>query len=48
VWYQPIQIQRRSKLLLEELSREIFLETVIAASLANAVCRLGVLSGDCR
>ena len=33
---------------LEELSRERFLDLVTAASLANAVCRLGILSGDCR
>lgn len=47
VWYQPASIQRRGREALQDLSREQFLEFVAVASLANSVCRLAVLTGDC-
>ncbi|MGI9265117.1 MAG: carboxymuconolactone decarboxylase family protein, partial [Gammaproteobacteria bacterium] len=48
VWYQPVQIQRKCREFGADLTREQFLEFVGAASVANAICRLGVLSGDCQ
>ena len=44
VWYQPAQIQRRCRELQDLVTREQMLEFVGVASLANAVCRLGVVS----
>jgi AhpD family alkylhydroperoxidase len=48
VWYQPAQIQRKCREFGGDLTREQFLEFVGAVSIANAICRLGVLSGDCQ
>jgi AhpD family alkylhydroperoxidase len=47
VWYRPAQIQRKGREALRELSREQFLEFVVVASLANSICRLAVVTGDC-
>ncbi len=44
VWYQPAQIQRRCREFQDLVTREQMLEFLGAASLANAVCRLGVVS----
>ena len=44
VWYEPVRIQRRAREMLDVMSREQFLEFVVAASLANAMCRLGVIA----
>ncbi len=44
VWYEPVRIQRRAREMLDIMSREQFLEFVVAASLANAMCRLGVIA----
>ncbi len=45
VWYQPAQIQRHGRQVLETLSREQFIELVTVAALANVVCRLGFTWG---
>jgi alkylhydroperoxidase family enzyme len=47
VWYQPAQIQKKCRELGQVLTREQLLEFVGAVSIANAVCRLGVLNGAC-
>ncbi len=47
VWYQPAQIQRRCREFQDLVTREQMLEFVGVASLANAVCRLGVVSDAC-
>lgn len=44
VWYQPVQIQRRGREVMEALSREQFIELVGVAALANGLCRLGFLA----
>jgi hypothetical protein len=44
VWYQPVQIQERCRELQDLVTREQMLEFIGVASLANAICRLGVLS----
>jgi alkylhydroperoxidase family enzyme len=44
VWYQPAHIQQRARALLEDLSRERFVELVATAALANATCRVGFLA----
>jgi alkylhydroperoxidase family enzyme len=48
VWYQPVRIQQRCREIQSGLSREQFLELLGVVSLANTICRLGVLSGGCR
>jgi alkylhydroperoxidase family enzyme len=45
VWYEPAQIQRRGRAVMKELSREQFVELVAVASVANMVCRLGIVVG---
>ena len=45
VWYQPAQIQRRCREFQDVLTRGQMLEFIGVASVANTVCRLGVLSG---
>jgi alkylhydroperoxidase family enzyme len=45
VWYEPAQIQRRGREVMKELSREQFVELVAVASIANMVCRLGIVVG---
>jgi len=45
VWYEPAQIQRRGRAVMKELSREQFVELVAVASIANMVCRLGIVVG---
>jgi alkylhydroperoxidase family enzyme len=47
VWYQPAQIQKKCREFADDLTREQLIEFVGAVSIANAICRLGVLSGDC-
>jgi AhpD family alkylhydroperoxidase len=42
--YRPAQIQRRSRAFLERFGPEAFVEFIGVAALANAVCRLGVLT----
>jgi alkylhydroperoxidase family enzyme len=44
VWYQPAQIQRRGREVMNELTREQFLELIAVAALANLVCRLEFLT----
>ncbi len=44
IWYQPAQIQRRAREVKERLSREQFVELVAVASLANMLCRLGIVA----
>jgi AhpD family alkylhydroperoxidase len=46
VWYQAAQIQRRARQVREKLSSEQFLELIVVAAIANAVCRLGVVTGE--
>lgn len=43
LWYEPGPIQRRGRELLERLTAEQFVEIVGVASLANMICRLGVV-----
>jgi len=45
VWYEPAQVQRRGREIMKELSREQFVELAAVASLANMVCRLGIVVG---
>ena len=47
VWYEPAQIQRRCREIQEHLNREQFIEMVGAISIANAICRIGVVTGHC-
>ena len=47
VWYQPAQIQRRCREFQDLVTGEQMLEFVGVASVANAVCRLGVVSDAC-
>jgi AhpD family alkylhydroperoxidase len=47
VWYDPAPIQRRCRDFGNLLSRKQVLELVGAVSIANAVCRLGVLTEHC-
>ena len=47
VWYQPAQIQKKCRELGQVLTREQLLEFIGAVSIANAVCRLGILNGAC-
>ena len=47
VWYAPADIQRRCRALHSRLSREQFLELMGIVSLANSICRLAVITGDC-
>ncbi len=47
VWYQPAQIQGRCREFRDLVTREQMLEFIGVASLANAICRLGVLSDGC-
>jgi hypothetical protein len=47
VWYDPAPIQRRCRDCGDLLSRKQVLELVGAVSIANAVCRLGVLTEHC-
>ena len=44
VWYLPARIQRRVQAIREKLSREQLLELIGIVSLANSVCRLGVIA----
>jgi hypothetical protein len=44
VWYQAAQIQRRAREVQEALSAPQFLELIVVAALANAVCRLGIVA----
>jgi uncharacterized peroxidase-related enzyme len=43
VWYQAGQIQRRTRKVQEDLSTQQFLELIAVVSIANAVCRLGII-----
>jgi len=43
VWYEPAQIQRRGREVMQVLSREQFIELVAVASLANVLCRLAMV-----
>ena len=47
VWDQPAHIQRRCRELRDLVTREQMLEFVGVASLANVICRLGVVSDAC-
>jgi alkylhydroperoxidase family enzyme len=47
VWYDPAPIQRRFRELGELMTRQQILEFIGAVSVANAVCRLGVLTEHC-
>jgi AhpD family alkylhydroperoxidase len=40
IWYEPIQIQRRARELLERLSAAQFVEALGVVALANSLCRL--------
>jgi alkylhydroperoxidase family enzyme len=42
VWYQPMQIQRRGREVMETLSREQFLELVGVAAVGNVLCRASI------
>ena len=44
--YRTVQIQRRARALREQLSLEEFVETVGMVTLANLVCRLGVVLNE--
>ena len=46
VWYNQAQIQRRAMEVRDRLGEEQFRELIGAAVLANAVCRLEVVTGD--
>jgi AhpD family alkylhydroperoxidase len=43
IWYEPVRIQQRGRHLQEHLSTPQVLETIGIASLANMVCRLGIV-----
>jgi len=45
VWYEPARIQRHGRKMMQTLSREEFIEFVAVASLANMICRLGIILG---
>jgi uncharacterized peroxidase-related enzyme len=47
IWYGQVPpVQRRTRELAESLSREELVEVVFAVSVANMVCRLGVITGE--
>ncbi len=43
IWYQPSPVQRRARVVRDRLSGPQFLEALGIASLANMLCRLGVV-----
>jgi AhpD family alkylhydroperoxidase len=45
VWYEPARIQQLGRNAMQGLSREEFVELVAVASIANMICRLGILAG---
>jgi AhpD family alkylhydroperoxidase len=45
VWYEPARIQQLGRNALQILSRDEFVELVAVASVANMICRLGILAG---
>jgi len=45
VWYEPARIQQLGRHAMQGLSREEFVELVAVASIANMLCRLGILAG---
>jgi AhpD family alkylhydroperoxidase len=47
VWFRAADIQRRAREMQAALSEEQFLELILVAALANAVCRLGIVAGGC-
>jgi AhpD family alkylhydroperoxidase len=44
VWYEAAQIQRRAREVQQRLSAAQFLELIAVCGLANAVCRLGIIT----
>jgi AhpD family alkylhydroperoxidase len=47
VWCEPARIQRSARKFRDTLSHEQLLELIAVASLANAVCRLGIVVDAC-
>ena len=45
VWYAPARVQQLGRDAMQTLSREEFVELVAVASIANMVCRLGIITG---
>lgn len=45
VWYEPARIQQLGRNAMQTLSREEFVELVAVASVANMICRLGIIVG---
>lgn len=45
VWYEPARIQQLGRNAMQTLSREEFIELVTVASVANMICRLGIVVG---
>jgi len=46
IWYEPAPMQRRTRLLREQLSGPQLIEAIGVASLANGLCRLGAMVTD--
>jgi len=46
LWYEPAVIQRRGRMLLQQLASEQFVELIGVTSLANMVCRLDFILED--
>ncbi|UCE85694.1 MAG: carboxymuconolactone decarboxylase family protein [Deltaproteobacteria bacterium] len=44
IWYEAAQIQRRARALQPQLSAAEFIELIAVCGLANAVCRLGIIT----
>jgi alkylhydroperoxidase family enzyme len=44
IWYQPVRVQRRAAELRELLTAEQFVDVIGTVSLANALCRCGVVA----
>ncbi len=45
IWYEPARIQQLGREAMKSLSREEFVELVAVVSIANMICRLGILVG---
>ena len=43
VWYEPAPLQRRARQVRDALTNAQFIEFIMVAALANAVCRLGIV-----
>lgn len=46
IWYEPADVQRRTRALLDRLSVPQLIEAIAVASMANGLCRMGAMLAD--